>query len=281
MAKRRTVLAALGGFLGGSVYGSRVGFDLPEELSLPGAPLAPVRPDSDPAPAARPTIDPSESAFSASERTRAREAGLAARDAVVYVEVEHGGGRYTAGTGWALDPRRVVTNGHVVEGATDVTCYTLGGDELGAEVAGASRNPDAALLRVDADVPATLAAGDASELASDQPLIQIGHPSGVGYWIISLGRFERRTSLFGGGDLVTSVPGRRGNSGSPLLTLDGDVVGLTYATTPARARRPGEAPDPTDDRVHEALSARTDSVHVPIGEAVEAVRRWASSGPTQ
>lgn len=274
MAKRRTLLAALAGFLGGGVYGSEFGIDLPEELSLPETPLAPVRPDPDPAPPSQPTLDPSESSFTESERSRARETGLGAREAVVYVEVGQGGGRYTAGTGWAIDPRRVITNGHVVDGADDVTCYTLDGDELGTEVAGASRNPDAALLSVDADVPATLAAGDPGELDADQPLIQVGHPSGVGYWITSIGRFERRASLFGGGDIVTSVPGRRGNSGSPLLTLAGDVVGLTYATTPSRTRRPGDAPEPTDDRVHEALRARTSSIHVPVDEALSAVRRW-------
>lgn len=278
MTNRRAVLAALAGFAGGGFYGSRMGFDLPEQVSLPEgvalpeAPLAPVVPEDD-APA--PTIDPAESSFSESVRTRARETGVGARDAVVYVEVAHGGGRYTAGTGWALDPRRVVTNGHVVDGATDVTCYTVDGAALDAEVEGASRSPDAALLRVGSDAPATLAPGDPGALDADQPLLQVGHPNGVGYWIVSLGQFERRTSVFGGGDLVTSVPGRRGNSGSPLLTLDGEVVGLTYATTPTRTRRPGDAPEPTDDRVHEALSTRTNSVHVPVGEAVDAVRRWA------
>lgn len=278
MATRRTVLAALAGFLGGSVYGSEFGLALPDEVSLPAAPLAPVRPDSDPAP--RPTIDPSESSFTESQRTRARETGLGARDAVVYVEVARGGNRFGAGTGWALGSRRVVTNGHVVEGGTSVTCYTVDGRSLDAEVVGASRDPDVALLRVDGDVPATLPTGDADALDADQPLIQVGHPSGVGHWIISLGRFRRRQrqgfSLLGtGGDLLTSVPGRQGNSGSPLLTLDGSVVGVTYATTPDATRRPGQAPEPTDDSVHETLNARTQSVHVPVDEAMEAVRGFA------
>ncbi|MFC6726319.1 serine protease, partial [Halobium palmae] len=100
------------------------------------------------------------------------------------------------------------------------------------------------------------------------------HPGGVGYWIVSLGRLRRGRGFLGSDRLVSTVPSSQGSSGSPLLTLDGTVVGLTYAGIPDRRRQPGTPPEPTDDRVRESFEVETDSLHVPVETVLDTVEGW-------
>ncbi|MFC4358713.1 trypsin-like peptidase domain-containing protein [Halobium salinum] len=273
MATRRSLLAALAGFVGGA--GAATYTEYPERWDLPDStPLPPIPEQEERTP--MPTPEPGEAPDPDSLRGRARQEGLEARPGVVYLEIDRGGGRYGAGTGWVLDEGRIVTNGHVVGAATDVTCYTLAGERLEVEVVGTSQRPDVALLATDDPVPATLPTGSSDDLESDQPLVQVGHPGGVGYWVISLGRLRRGRGFgFVGGDqLVSTVPSAQGSSGSPLLNLDGEVVGLTYAGVPETTRRPGSAPEPSDPRVRESFEVDTDSLHVPVETVLETVADW-------
>lgn len=271
MATRRSFLAALAGFVGGGAAATYT--EYPERWNLPEeTPLPPIPEGEEPTP--MPTPASGETPAPDSLRGRARQTGIDARPGVVYLETDRGGGQYGAGTGWILDENRIVTNGHVVETAGEVTCYTLEGESLAVDVVGTSTQPDVALLRTDDPVPATLPTGSSDDLDSDQPLVQVGHPGGVGYWIISLGRLRRGRGLLGGDRLVSTVPSAQGNSGSPLLTLDGRVVGLTYAGIPNRSRRPGTAPEPTDDRLRESFTVDTDALHVPIETTIETLENW-------
>lgn len=220
---------------------------------------------------------PTDSRFSSSTRQQAQQVGLNARRAVVVLEAKEDGG-IAQGTGWFLDERgHIVTNRHVVSGAGEVTAWTLDGTELSAEVVDVSESSsvDIALLKTDGEVPATLPTGESTSLSKGQPLVSVGHPSGVGYWVLSLGSYMKREHLLGGGDtLLTSVPGRQGSSGSPVLTLDGKVVAVVYAGSPETQRRVGSAPSPSNDRVHESLHVRTNSLEVPIEAAMKKIDGW-------
>jgi serine protease Do len=273
MATRRGFLGLLTGFAGGTALATYT--SVPDEYLPPREDLPPaIRPAETDARSTSVTRSGS-SEFDESTRRRAREVGLTARDAVVYLELR-AGNRYSVGTGWLLDDEHIVTNGHVVAQGGEVTCYTVDGDTIDVELVDASRDPDVALLRTPDDVPATLSTGSAEELDRDQPLVQVGHPGSVGNWVISLGRFGGRTGVLGSGEtLRTSVPSARGSSGSPLLTLDGDVVGLTYASTMERGRFPGSAPEPTDDRVRESFETSSAALHVPVATVESLVDRWS------
>lgn len=132
----------------------------------------------------------------------------------------------------------IVTNDHVVEGATDVTVVFNDGREMSGKVrsSGDSRN-DIALVKVDAkDLPAAKIA-DSGQIRVGEFALAFGAPFGlensvtVGH-ISALGR----TSLAGGGGtrtirsyagmIQTDAPINPGNSGGPLINIYGEVIGV-------------------------------------------------------
>lgn len=174
----------------------------------------------------------------------ARALGERVRESVVSLQIGFG-----SATGWFVEDGLVLTNAHnlydagVDESKGSVTGYALDGSELDFEVVGIveSNVPDVALLRTAASRPALSLAAE-RDLDPGTPLVQVGHPGGVGYWVISLGLHVERSGADGGSGgqgppggpvsptLKTSIPGRTGNSGSPILALDGTVVGMTNAS---------------------------------------------------
>jgi S1-C subfamily serine protease len=145
----------------------------------------------------------------------------------VTVRVDGGG----SGTGWFLDEGYLVTNSHVVGEASRAECGTLNGETFTASVLGTSTylsEPyhDVAVLDYDASPPNELSLGDSGSLEAEQPLIQVGHPGSVGEWTVSIGKYERSGENW----VYSDVPSSSGNSGSPLVTLSGNVVGLTNGT---------------------------------------------------
>ena len=221
-----------------------------------------------------PTCDAEE--FSCEVFSKAKQLGLQVRKSVVYIAAKYDKYSYAQGTGWFLDSKgHIVTNHHVIDGAKEFKIWTVDGTEYSATVKGQSKSPDVALLKIDADSTPSLPIGSSSTLEKEQPVLDVGHPSTVGNWIISLGRYTGPVRYEESpNDLGTSLPGTQGNSGSPLMTLDGSVAGLTYGGMPKEARMPGETPKVTDDRVHEELDPRMVALHVPIERAMEHVRKW-------
>ncbi|PSP97299.1 hypothetical protein BRC94_10550 [Halobacteriales archaeon QS_5_70_17] len=213
---------------------------------------------------------------------RAGEVGRRLRESVVYLEASAGNRGRRAATGFRFEGgdaggAYVVTNAHNVAGAGEFTAWTLAGERRDAELVDyvESLRPDVALLRVegfDAPAPPT---GSADALEPGQPLVQVGHPSIMGNWVITVGPFEDRGG-FGADALRSHVPGMQGNSGSPLATLDGDVVGLTHGATSGERRGPDDPPRrPTDDDAHTELVGRMVSLHVPVGTVAERISEWA------
>lgn len=200
------------------------------------------------------TADQIENGFPAATLETAETVTTAARESVVHVTVLSDGEESATGTGWFVSPDEILTNAHVVrdnytqEVADRCRITRVDGSQFEAVVTGTppEYQPDMALLRAEETGP-PLELGTDLDLEPGQPLVQVGHPGGVGYWYHTLGRFVARehwmlpdeTEYY---DIKTTVPGLEGASGSPVLDLEGRVVGLTWGGVPAWERLPGEPP---------------------------------------
>jgi S1-C subfamily serine protease len=146
------------------------------------------------------------------------------------------------GAGFFYSPSRIVTNFHVVDGLRDVRVFLNDGRSFPAQVFAVDKGIDLAILSVQGVVaPATLNFGSAQNLPVGMGLVVIGSPFGaknlVSYGILSgIGALENEEESLGedvGGDigdvLYTDARVELGNSGGPMLDLQGRVVGVINA----------------------------------------------------
>ena len=162
-------------------------------------------------------------------------------DSVVSIKVETmtGGGQ---GSGFIYDDDgHIVTNHHVIDGATDIDVVFSNGARVSSELVGADRYSDIAVLKVSkipeepGFTPEPLKMADSSELVPGQQVVAIGNPFGlagsVTHGIVSAtGRLVSTQGGYSIPNVVqTDAPLNPGNSGGPLLDMKGDVVGVNRA----------------------------------------------------
>ncbi len=198
----------------------------------------------------------------------------AASPAVVEVDVTEAGSYFFnqtsgLGSGILIDSQGyILTNNHVVDGATSVNVKLDNGDTITATVIGKDAIDDLALIKVDASAvsditPLTL--GDSSQIEPGQMAIAIGNPFGlddtVTVGVIS-GLNRSLSSLTG--LIQTDASINPGNSGGPLLVVDstgtGVVIGINTAieTSPTGVTGIGFAvPSNVVTRVLSSLKAGT------------------------
>jgi serine protease Do len=130
----------------------------------------------------------------------------------------------------------IVTNNHVVEGASTITVNFQDGSQHTAKLIGVDPDSDVAVLRVDARNLPAAPVGTSSDLMIGETVIAVGNPFGLSGTVTTgvvsaLGRSvpskeEGRTFT----DFIqTDASINPGNSGGPLLNIEGKVIGINTA----------------------------------------------------
>lgn len=135
------------------------------------------------------------------------------------------------GSGFIVDASGlIVTNNHVIDGASEVTVKLHDGTELTGQVVGKDPDTDLALVKVETDhelQPVSFA--DSDRVRVGDPVIAIGSPFGLGGTVTAgIVSAENRTIGAGRYDdfLQIDAPINRGNSGGPTFNLAGEVIGV-------------------------------------------------------
>ncbi|HZJ50706.1 MAG TPA: trypsin-like peptidase domain-containing protein [Actinomycetota bacterium] len=160
------------------------------------------------------------------------------------VNVRVGGGE---GSGVIIDRRGIlVTNNHVVQGATDVTVvFPESGRRLKGTVVGTAVENDLAVVKVDDQDLEPIEIGASLELLPGDPVVAIGFPLGLGITVtqgivsattrtIEVPNAQGGSSTFEG-LLQTDAAINPGNSGGALVDLNGRLVGINSAAAQAGA----------------------------------------------
>ena len=130
----------------------------------------------------------------------------------------------------------IVTNNHVVEGASEVTVTLSDKKEYKAEVIGLDPKTDLAVLKIESkkSFPAAVL-GNSENLRVGDWVVAIGNPFGLNHTVTS-GIVSAKGRVIGAGPyddfIQTDASINPGNSGGPLFNMNGEVVGINTAIIP-------------------------------------------------
>jgi len=146
-----------------------------------------------------------------------------------------------SGSGYIIDAAgHVITNNHVIEGGQAFQVVFEDGTTIDATVVGSDPYQDVAVLQLQLDagqaVPATVSFGDSSKVRAGDPVVAIGTPYGEYANTVTTGEvnaIDRSLDTDQGYLLPNLIQHDAaiypGNSGGPLLNMDGQVIGMNVA----------------------------------------------------
>lgn len=143
-----------------------------------------------------------------------------------------------SGSGFILSADgTVVTNAHVVDGASKVIVTLNDGRKLTGKVVGEDTLTDLAVIKVDAGISLpTVALGDSNGLRPGEWVIAVGNPLGLDHTVTAgiISALNRSSASVGVNDrrlefIQTDAAINPGNSGGPLVDIKGQVIGINTA----------------------------------------------------
>jgi len=165
---------------------------------------------------------------------------------------------YGSGSAWVLDENTVVTNRHVVEGAMEIELTSYDGRHYTGTTSVLDSTADLALVHIDGTFPEVATIADEGPVSAEELYI-VGYPEGDRL-TTTIGRYQRvvEETLEPGSDDVDFLAAvtKEGNSGSPVANVDGEVLGVLYASNGG-----GESFAVTLDSVQDFLA--DESTHEP------------------
>ncbi|MEP6637346.1 MAG: trypsin-like peptidase domain-containing protein [Acidobacteriota bacterium] len=136
------------------------------------------------------------------------------------------------GSGFIVSPKGyILTNEHVIEGATRITVGLQSGEKYRGRVVGIDEETDVAVIKIDApqDLP-TVTLGDSNATQVGDWVLAVGSPFGLDQTVTAgiISKKERETPYFTSFQrfLQTDAAINRGNSGGPLVNMHGEVIGI-------------------------------------------------------
>ena len=125
----------------------------------------------------------------------------------------------------------ILTNHHVVDGASEIRAEFTDGRTLSAKLVGSDQPSDLALLKIEATNLRPLTLGDSDAVQVGDVVLAVGNPLGIGQTVTS-GIVSAKGRSTGVGDgsyedfLQTDAPINHGNSGGALVNTKGELVGI-------------------------------------------------------
>ena len=153
-----------------------------------------------------------------------------------------GGGRSGVGSGFIIHPKGyLLTNNHVVEGATSIRVKLDDDSVYEASVVGTDPKTDVALVKINATRTfRAIPLANSDKVQVGEHVVAIGNPLGLNHTVTSgiISALGRRNLAPGGKELQsdfiqTDASINPGNSGGPLINLRGEVVGINTAVNRA------------------------------------------------
>src|SRR5712672_4315398 len=136
------------------------------------------------------------------------------------------------GSGFIIDPKGyILTNNHVIDGATRITIGLLTGERFRGKVIGIDKETDLAIIKIEAphDLP-VMKFGDSNAAQVGDWVLAIGSPFGLDQRVTAgiISKKERDSQAFTNFQrfLQTDAAINRGNSGGPLVNMHGEAIGV-------------------------------------------------------
>ncbi len=143
--------------------------------------------------------------------------------------------RRSLGSGFIISKEGyILTNNHVVKGATEIKVKLHDGSKYDAKLVGSDAKTDIALIKIDPKGKklTTAKLGDSDKVEIGQWVLAVGNPFGLSY-TVTAGIISAKGRVIGEGPydnfIQTDASINPGNSGGPLINMNGEVIGINTA----------------------------------------------------